>query len=168
MNDGKENYVATQVRPSVTKRPIIYPKVPSNVKGPVAPLFQEWATIVEGYESSPTSLRAAWLYLGHHPAFWSLREAPEGCRVATGEAWYQSIETGFEEDDYVWIEISPSYWPEDPTAEEFQVAFPDRPSHNIEVLEHNYDEALAVAAATVHDRYGNDRQFLKLFSDRWY
>lgn len=162
--------MATQVRPNVAKRAIIYPKVPSSVKGPMAPLYREWATVVDEYESNPTSLRAAWLYLGHHPAFWSLQGAPEGhwMQVVSGAGWYQSIETGFEEEDYVWMEISPNYWPEDPAPEEFQEAFPEQPPHHIEVLEHNYEEALVVSAATVHERYGNDREFLRLFSERWY
>lgn len=141
------------------KKPIIFPKVPVYVKGPVAPLRQEWADIVDAYESNPTSLRTAWLYLGHHPAFWAISERAGGFHIASGSGWYRSIELGVNEDSTVWIEIQPTPWPDDPESGD----------HGIEVESTTYEVAVATAACLVHESYRNDREFLKPpLTEKWY
>ncbi len=157
----------SQVRPL----PVTAPALPGYVQGPAVPALSEWQGIAEAYESNPGSLRNAWLYLGHHPAFWTLSERVGGYHVASGAGWYQAIETGVDEDGFVWIEVQPAYWPEDPTEEEFHAAAPHMPPHDIDICADTYELAVVYAAATVHQRYGNDREFLKIHrlnEERWY
>lgn len=145
----------------IGKKAIIFPKVPVYVKGPVAPLFREWADIAEAYERRPSNLRNAWLYLGHHPAFWTIQEGPGGFYVASGAGWYQSIELGVSEDDSVWMEIQPALWPDDHQPEEGK--------HNLEVTELTYRQAVLDSATLVHNTYRNDREFLNApLTDKWY
>lgn len=140
------------------KTAIVFPKVPVYVTAPVAPLYQDWADIAEAYEEDPTSLRNAWLYLGHHPAFWTLTERPGGFHVTGAGGWYQSIESGVEEDNSVWIEIQPSLWPDD-TIDNFET---------IDIMAPTYEEAVTMAASAVHRTYHNDREFLRAdTTDRW-
>jgi hypothetical protein len=145
------------------RKPVVYPLLPAYVHGPMAMQFHEWATIVEEYESGPDSLHAAWLYLGHHPAFWSLRSGVDGStghNLVTGTAWYQSIEIGVEDNNQVWLEIFPSLWPEDPTWEEFHAAAPHLPDWRLNITANTYEEVVKLAAAIVHGQYGNDREFM--------
>lgn len=145
----------------VRKMAIIFPAVPVYVTGPVAPLHREWADIAEAYERAPGSLRHAWLYLGHHPAFWTISERVGGFHVATGAGWYQSIELGVDEDNSVWIEIQPALWPDDPVPEEGE--------HHLEVKAASYELAVLAAARLVHQHYRNDREFLTPhLTDKWY
>lgn len=149
-----------EASPAVRKMAIIFPKVPVYVVGPVASLYQAWADIADAYERQPNSLRNAWLYLGHHPAFWTISERVGGFHVASGAAWYQFIELGVDEDNTVWIEIQPSRWPDDPD---------DEADHHIEISAPTYELAVSVAAAAVHNNYRNDREFLtKPLTDKWY
>lgn len=144
------------------KMAIVFPEVPVYVTGPVAPLFREWADIAEAYEKAPDSLRHAWLYLGHHPAFWSISERVGGFYVATGGGWYHNrIEHGVNDDNSVWLEIQPSLWPDDPLPEEGE--------HHLKVEAATYEAAVLAAARLVHERYRNDRRFLaKPLTDKWY
>jgi hypothetical protein len=147
---------------AVEKMAIIFPKVPQYVKGPVAPLFQEWAGIAEAYERAPASLHEAWLYLGHHPAFWEISEGTGGFYVATGGGWYHHrIELGVNDDNSVWLEIQPTLWPDDPETKEGE--------HQMGVDAPTYELAVLSAAALVHTTYRNDRQFLtRHLTDKWY
>lgn len=150
-----------EASPAVEKMSIIFPKVPVYVKGPVAPLFREWGSIAEAYERAPASLHDAWVYLGHHPAFWTIRPSEGDFYVASGGGWYQSIELGVNDDNSVWVEIQPSLWPDDPEPEEGQ--------HRLGVDAPTYELAVITAAALVHGTYRNDRQFLTSpLTDKWY
>lgn len=140
-------------------KPFAFPKPPPYVAGPFRPLATEWQDIADAYEGAPGSLRAAWLYLGHHPAFWTLSERVGGFYVASGAGWYQSIETGVNEDNTVWLEIQPTRWPDDPE---------DLSGHKIEVESPMFELAVTHAALRVHENYGNDRVFLlQDFAGRW-
>lgn len=151
-----------EASPAVEKKSIIFPKVPVYVKDPVAPLFREWAGIADAYERAPASLHEAWLYLGHHPAFWAIQDGPGGFHVASGGGWYHHrIELGVSDDNSIWLEIQPSLWPDDPIPEEGQ--------HNLDVDAPTYELAILSAAVLVHDTYRNDRQFLTSpLTDKWY
>lgn len=146
-------------RKSLEKKVIIFPEVPVYVRGSMGPAYRAWADIAEAYERDSTSLRAAWLYLGHHPAFWTLSEGAEGFHVVTGGGWYRSIELGVNEDETVWIEIQPTLWPDDA----------ETGNHDIEVESPTYEEAVITAALAVHENYRNDREFLKPpLADKWH
>lgn len=146
--------------------PIIYPLVPKEIKEPVAPLFREWAEIVAEYEANPDDLFHAWLYLGQHPAFWDIREGTDvEYYLVPGGAWYQFIELGVEKEgkaNTVWLEISPSVWPGDPSEEEVHAAAPGVPDRHLNIKGTTYEQAVVTAAKVVHSQYGNDREFLKI------
>jgi hypothetical protein len=141
---------------------IIFPKVPQYVKESPQRIFNEWAEIAEAYERSPASLHEAWLYLGHHPAFWEISEGPGGFYVATGGGWYHHrIEQGVNDDNSIWLEIQPALWPDDPEPKEGE--------HHLTVEAPTYEQAVRSAAALVHYTYRNDRQFLTShLTDKWY
>jgi hypothetical protein len=141
------------------KKPVVFPRPPVYVTQSTGPLMLEWVSIVDAYEKAPDSLRAAWLYLGHHPAFWTISERVGGFHVVSGGGWYQSIETGVNDDDSIWVEIQPSRWPDDPG---------ETSTHLVELEAGNYELAVKAAAAAVHASYGNDREFLvRHLSGRW-
>lgn len=124
-------------------------------------LMLEWQSIVTEYEANPESPAKAWRYLASHPAFW--RE-PDGDSM-TFAAWYGPIESGYAEDAYgdeaFWIEMEPRLWSDDMSEDEVLALTPGLPPRCIEYQSPSHDDCLVVAASLAHERYGNDREFLK-------
>lgn len=155
---------------SLRPLPITWPDVPELDDA----IREDWQNIVTDYETEPGNLYLAWLYLGHHPAFWGGFDNKGEYRPVTGAAWYQSIELGVElegEATSIWVEIFPSLWFDDLPWEEFHAAAPGVPDWRLNIKGATYEEAVILAASIVHNQYGNDREFLKipeLEEDKWY
>lgn len=147
------------MKPSpVRPLPIVWPE--GEDIGGYSMLMLEWESIVADYEAEPLRPAMAWRYLAHHPAFW--RRSDWGSILSA--AWYDSIESGYDSSaggDSCWMECKPNLWDGDLSDDELHAIAPSYPSRFIEVDEPTHDEALLVLASLVHERYGNDREFLK-------
>ena len=146
------------------KSPIVWPHTDAIHSARAA---AEWEPIVNEYESNPADLYTSWLYLGHHPIFWVVRAAWSGTDKTPvldfSSAWNrpECLELNLERDGdttNIVLDVMPELWDADPDGHE--VGFS---------MEGGSHASLIVAvAAVVHDRYGNDRQFITGDDGRWY
>ena len=157
---------------TVRPLPIVTPTAPDGV---VSMPEWEWKTVVKDYEENPNNLARAWKYLSWHPAFWSPEPLGTGM-VVTPVGWLRGVQFDMSESDdgttVTWMEVTPVLWDGDPTDEELAQLAPGWDAYRVMgVSNHAFSTCLLLMAQMVHDRWGNDREFLKipeLEEGKWY
>jgi hypothetical protein len=127
----------------------------------------EWEQIVRDFEDNPADLYTAWLYLGHHPLFWGTQVTKSGGTVVPvldfSSAWNrpECLELNLERDGdatTVVLDVIPLLWATDP--DNYDIGF------SLEGKDHA--STVVACAGIVHERYGNDRQYITGDNERWY
>lgn len=159
---------------AVQPLPIVNPVPPEGV---VSMPPWEWEIVARDYEHNPGNPVLCWRYLSWHPAFWSLEKTNDRGTVITPVGWLRGVQYDMEEDSHgeavVWMEAAPVLWDADPTDEELTAAVPgyDLSIRVVGVSDPSFNTCLIALAQMVHDRWGNDREFLKipaLEEGKWY
>lgn len=149
----------------MNKIPIVWPVTGAYPQSAAARL--EWEPIVNEYENNPADLYTSWLYLGHHPLFWKTsvvkRSGKDVPLLDFSSAWNrpECLELNLERDGdttNIVLEVVPELWDTDP--DNYEIGF------SMDGVDHA--SVVVAVAAIVHERYGNDRQFITGDNDRWY
>lgn len=149
----------------VRKSPIVWPNTDEYPQTDAA--HAEWEQIVTEYETNPGDMYTSWLYLGHHPLFWNTRVFRDGERVIRildfHSAWNrpECLELNLERNrdtTTVVLDVVPVAWDDDPGVEYV----------GLTIYGTTHAEVIINGAKSVHDKYGNDREYVTDDDGRWY